>query len=431
MNPKTKTALIVCSILSVLLMMFAPLLIGGAVVGSIAGGLSSIENSGTTTPDRTDTCEPADTVATASMGKLEGDTTAAKLADAFAKAGFSKEATAGMMGNVQWESGFRADAINEIGATGIMQWYPGSKVTDWFNTQDDLKGRPATDEEGQIRMAVWVGKDKGSWNNVFLSKAIGEGMRAIDNDLYQSWLRASSPEDAALAWHWGFERAGDATGPRRQSAARDFYDRGLAGLTFTGKPDTSGASAQTGMVRCDTGNASSAGNVQAGKVGGAPEGVHDYSWMCSTTGVCHDGDGFSGDRIKYPHNVGRYQCVWYAWNRLGMIHGLDGWDWVLGNGGDIARNLSGKPGWTVDATPHAGDGISQVGGALGGAPPYGHVAVVEEVQTGGDGWRIRISEGNYGTGGNGAWTGYNSRWLTQQQFAGAGNVFFRFNGWKE
>lgn len=185
------------------------------------------------------------------------------------------------------------------------------------------------------------------------------------------------------------------------------------------------------MVRCDTGNASSAGNVQAGKVGGAPEGVHDYSWMCSTTGVCHDGDGFSGDRIKYPHNVGRYQCVWYAWNRLGMIHGLDGWDWVLGNGGDIARNLSGKPGWTVDATPHAGDGISQVGGALGGAPPYGHVAVVEEVQTGGDGWRIRISEGNYGTGGNGAWTGYNSRWLTQQQFQGAGNVFFRFNDWKK
>ena len=156
MNPKTKTALIVCSILSGLLMMFGPLLIGGAVVGSIAGGLSSIENSGTTKTDHTDACKPADTVATASMGKLEGDTTAAKLADAFAKAGFSKEATAGMMGNVQWESGFRADAINEIGATGIMQWYPGSKVTDWFNTQDDLKGRPATDEEGQIRMAVWV-----------------------------------------------------------------------------------------------------------------------------------------------------------------------------------------------------------------------------------------------------------------------------------
>ena len=64
-------------------------------------------------------------------------------------------------------------------------------------------------------------------------------------------------------------------------------------------------------------------------------------------------------------------------------------------------------------------------------PPYGHVAVVEEVQTSGDGWRIRISEGNYGTGGNGAWTGYNSRWLTQSQFAGAGNVFFRYNGWKK
>lgn len=53
------------------------------------------------------------------------------------------------------------------------------------------------------------------------------------------------------------------------------------------------------------------------------------------------------------------------------------------------------------------------------------------MQTSGDGWRIRISEGNYGTGGNGAWTGYNSRWLTQSQFTGAGNVFFRYNGWKK
>ncbi len=195
-------------------------------------------------------------------------------------------------------------------------------------------------------------------------------------------------------------------------------------------PGESGAEGTGGTV-VDACSTQAATAVAAGKVGGAPENAHDYSWMCSTTGVCRDGDGFSGDRIKYPHNVGRYQCVWYAWNRLGMIHGLDGWDWVLGNGGDIARNLSGKPGWTVDATPHAGDGISQVGGALGGAPPYGHVAVVEEVQTSGDGWRIRISEGNYGTGGNGAWTGYNSRWLTQSQFAGAGNVFFRYNTWRK
>ena len=28
------------------------------------------------------------------------------------------------------------------------------------------------------------------------------------------------------------------------------------------------------------------------------------------------------------------------------------------------------------------------------------------------------------------WEGYNSRWLTQKQFDGAGNVFFRKKSWK-
>ena len=46
----------------------------------------------------------------------------------------------------------------------------------------------------------------------------------------------------------------------------------------------------------------------------------------------------------------------------------------------------------------------------------GHIAVVEEVKQDANGWRIRISEGNYGTNGSGPWEGYNSRWLTQKQF---------------
>ena len=395
----------------------------GTIIATEAGN-AAINASAADCEETTET-----TVATISIGKLEGDSTAARLANAFSKAGFSKEATAGMMGNVQWESGFRADSINEIGATGIMQWYPGSKITDWFNTQDDLKGRPATDEEGQIRMAVWVGQDTSSWNNEFISKAKAEGMRAIGDDLYRSWREASSPEDAALAWHWGFERADDSTGPRRQTAARGFYDKGLEGLSFTGKPNSDNT-AETTSTRCSTTNGGSSGNVKAGSAGGAPDDTDNYAWMCSAIGVCKDGDGFEGSpKVKYPHNVSRYQCVWYAWNRLGMIHGNDGWDTVMGNGGVIASNLQGKPGWTVDGSPHPGDGVSQLGGALGGDTSVGHVAVVEDVKTEGGKWKIRISEGNCDGTGAGNWTGYRTRWLTQDQFAGA-QVFFRNGAWK-
>lgn len=73
--------------------------------------------------------------------------------------------------------------------------------------------------------------------------------------------------------------------------------------------------------------------------------------------------------------------------------------------------------------------VSQLGGALGGDTSVGHVAVVEDVKTEGGKWKIRISEGNCDGTGAGNWTGYRTRWLTQDQFAGA-QVFFRNGAWK-
>lgn len=215
--------------------------------------------------------------------------------------------------------------------------------------------------------------------------------------------------------------------PAKQLAFDEWRGTPSAGNRDNGSNDTSGTAV---AASCKT---SESGNAVDGKLGDAPSKGGNYAWMCKGAGVCVDGDGLgekSSDRNFYKHNVGRYQCVWYAWNRLAMIHGDKGWGWLIGNGGQISGKAATTQGWSVSKTPKAGDGVSQFGGALGGDGTYGHIAVVEEVKNEADGWRIRISEGNFGTGGNGAWTGYNSRWLTQKQFDGAGSVFFRNDGWK-
>lgn len=158
-----------------------------------------------------------------------------------------------------------------------------------------------------------------------------------------------------------------------------------------------------------------------GSVGGAPAEANSFDWMCSTNQrVCVDGD----TGVFYPHIELGYQCVWYAWNRLAIIHGNSGWKWVKGDGGAIWENMSGKSAWIVSDAPQAGDGVSGSGGLFTDST-VGHVAVVEEVQPDSSGWKIRISEGN--TNGTASFTSYGSRWLTKDT---AGDVhFFRNKKW--
>ena len=152
-----------------------------------------------------------------------------------------------------------------------------------------------------------------------------------------------------------------------------------------------------------------------------------YDWMCNSIGVCNAGD--VGLRGIYPQTPYGYQCVWYAWQRLGMLHGKDGWAPVHGNGGDIWANLQGQPGWEVDLTPHPGDGVSGHGHPFAGTT---HVAVIEKVESlpGGD-WKVYVSEGNWcGSRGSGCWNGYHTRWMTKADILTNDNHFFRNTSWK-
>lgn len=151
----------------------------------------------------------------------------------------------------------------------------------------------------------------------------------------------------------------------------------------------------------------------------------DFSWMCSI-GICKSGD--PGSKGIYPHLEYGYQCVWYAWQRLSMIHGTKGWMWLVGNGGDIWAAAAGNPQWEADLTPHPGDGISGHNAPFAGST---HVAVVEKVAPDPSGWKVYISEGN--ANGTASWNSYGTRWLTKSQL-GVGNSgndihFFRNKSW--
>lgn len=391
------------------------------------GGGSATNSSGGGGIGAGSDCIPASDAVSAgddgSASATGGDRTALRLAQEFADRGYSRESTAGMLANIQAESGFRADAVNaSSGAYGLGQWLPSSKIRTWLDSHGHGDMDIASEDAQILMLADGMAAGDG-WNNYYIEQFRGEGYRTIDDSLYETWKRTDDPRAAAVAWMDGYERPGHTTAEARKRAeyAASWYEN-VNGIEFTGKPQTDDAGDDAGTRICP---ADGEGDAETGSVGGAPAGSGDFSWMCdSNQHVCRNGDA----GVFYPHLYGYggylgYQCVWYAWNRLAMIHGNDGWSWVVGDGGDIADNCKGVPGWEVDTTPHPGDGAS------GKTQPFAyttHVAVVEEVADDPSGWKVRISEGN--ADGSASFDSYGSRWLTKTDMRGI--QFFRNTAWR-
>ena len=155
-----------------------------------------------------------------SVTGIYGGTIQEKVWFALRDAGYSEEATAGVMGNIQQESSFNATSVNSSsGASGMCQWLGGRK--DGLVAYASSKGVDWTDENTQIE---------------YLIGEITEGGGADGYATYQlmsthgyspsDWVNATTPEDAAVAFCWTFERPGDAEAnlTNRQNAAREYYN---------------------------------------------------------------------------------------------------------------------------------------------------------------------------------------------------------------
>lgn len=402
--------------------MLAPLALIVLFAGMLSfnGGASTSSGAAAAHASSSD-CIPASETGGGDSGSASatgGDRTALRLAQEFADRGYSRESTAGMLANIQAESGFRADAVNaSSGAYGLGQWLPSSKIRTWLDSHGHGDMDIASEDAQILMLADGMAAGDG-WNNYYIEQFRGEGYRTIDDSLYETWKRTDDPRAAAVAWMDGYERPGHTSAEARKRAeyAASWYEN-VNGIEFTGKPQTDDAGDDAGTRVCP---ADGEGDAETGSVGGAPAGSGDFSWMCdSNQKIC----GPSDAGVLYPHLEYGHQCVWYAWNRLGMIHGNDGWSWVVGDGGDIADNCKNVAGWEVDTTPHPGDGAS------GKTQPFAyttHVAVVEEVADDPSGWKVRISEGN--ADGSASFDSYGSRWLTKTDMQGI--QFFRNTAWR-
>lgn len=402
--------------------MLAPLALIVLFAGMLSfnGGASTSSGAAAAHASSSD-CIPASETGGGDSGSASatgGDRTALRLAQEFADRGYSRESTAGMLANIQAESGFRADAVNaSSGAYGLGQWLPSSKIRTWLDSHGHGDMDIASEDAQILMLADGMAAGDG-WNNYYIEQFRGEGYRTIDDSLYETWKRTDDPRAAAVAWMDGYERPGHTSAEARKRAeyAASWYEN-VNGIEFTGKTQTNDADDDAGTRVCP---ADGQGDAETGSVGGAPAGSGDFSWMCdSNQKIC----GPSDAGVLYPHLEYGHQCVWYAWNRLGMIHGNDGWSWVVGDGGDIADNCKNVAGWEVDTTPHPGDGAS------GKTQPFAyttHVAVVEEVADDPSGWKVRISEGN--ADGSASFDSYGSRWLTKTDMQGI--QFFRNTAWR-
>ena len=135
-------------------------------------------------------------------------------------AGYSKEAAAGVLGNIEAESGFNQAAIeggNGIGF-GLCQWSFGRRTA--LEAYAASKGVEPSDVNTQIEFLIGEITPGGGANGYATYQLVSyNGYSASD------WSNASTPEDAAIAFCWSFERPGKPRMNVRTEAARKYYEQ--------------------------------------------------------------------------------------------------------------------------------------------------------------------------------------------------------------
>lgn len=167
----------------------------------------------------------------------------------FKNKGLSDEAVAGIMGNMEKESAFMPDAVNQISCKGIVQWC--------FSRADNMQAK-----------ATAEGKD---WRclDYQLDYIWYEITETSESQVMEPLKAATSPGQAANIFHDLFERSNTATGENlgRDAMAENIYK------DFTGKdpsPDPSPSSA-TGAAESSSCKASEKGEDPS-QPGSLPDG---------------------------------------------------------------------------------------------------------------------------------------------------------------
>ena len=150
---------------------------------------------------------------------LYGGTIQEKVWFALKDMGLSEYAIAGVMGNIEGESGFNTGSI-EIGSQegiGLCQWSFGRR--DALEAYATSKGRDWQDEDIQIEFLIGELTIGGGANGYATYQLMNNKGYTVDN-----WKNATTPEEAAVAFCWIFERPSVPRLPERESAAKKYYE---------------------------------------------------------------------------------------------------------------------------------------------------------------------------------------------------------------
>ena len=135
---------------------------------------------------------------------LSGSNTEEKIWNYFKKKGLSDAQVAGIMGNMQLESGFKTDAVNpSSGAYGLAQWLGVRKT----NLQNFAKERGTDPNDLQTQLDFY-------WHE----------LQSSESDAYEALKTAKTAEDAAIIVQNKFERGGD-NSPQRAQSGKTIYDK--------------------------------------------------------------------------------------------------------------------------------------------------------------------------------------------------------------
>ena len=152
---------------------------------------------------------------------IAGGNVQEKVWNALRSAGFSEYATAGAMGNIQAESGFNPgieEQANGVGF-GLCQWSYGRREK--LEAYAASKGVSASDVDTQIEFLISELTPGGAGPAQGYATYQLVSYNGYNGDM---WKNATSPEEAATAFCWSFERPGTPNLTTRQESARQYYN---------------------------------------------------------------------------------------------------------------------------------------------------------------------------------------------------------------
>ena len=139
----------------------------------------------------------------------------------FTGAGYSKECTAGIMGNLQQESGMNPTRKQSGGGVGrgIAQWTVGSERFQGLESVAKAKGKDWTDLQSQlefIHMELQGKAPKDNYTFTVLKKQQGS---------WENFAKMTDINKACKAFEDAFERAGKPMMEKRYAYAKQYYDK--------------------------------------------------------------------------------------------------------------------------------------------------------------------------------------------------------------